>query len=246
MIHAAYAMVLGPRFRQEDCLLVDQKVVQNKEMVAPQWITVPQEQALFAVADGIGGGEAGDWASRSVCQAFASWNGVGVSTFLQQVQGQIATAAKPGYSPGSTLAGLLVDGEQVTAIGVGDSFVLRVGAAGIEPLNHPHSWVQGQLDKGHITPDEVKGHPYRNVITLGFGAAFAAAWGKGRPAPSIETHSWQPGEGFLICSDGLATVLEAADIDTLLEPLGLDAAQRLLERVRVTATDNAAFILLWR
>lgn len=194
---------------------------------------------LFAVADGMGGYEGGEIASRlvidtlqefvrrNVMDAETTWpfkrrpelsldeNVLAVGTQLAQkvvVQHQTPKLAQMG----STLVALLVhDGEAVVAH-VGDSRIYRLRDGVVEQLTHDHS-VYGEMmrrSNGDLPPkDRV---PFGHLITRAIGTERADA--------EVQTVPVQPGDVFLLCSDGLYEVLSTETIASVLASHAPEAA----------------------
>jgi len=167
------------------------------------------EPAAFVVADGMGGYEAGDQASRAVTEAFrrvgAGDRGMSLESIREALEiadeavAEVAVATARGA--GSTVAGAAIveqDGEpHWVFFNVGDSRVYRHVGSILQQITVDHSLGQELYQSGQITADELAVFPERNVITRAIGAAEA------------EADSWvapvMNGERLLICSDGLTS-----------------------------------------
>ncbi|GAB3191546.1 PP2C family protein-serine/threonine phosphatase [Nesterenkonia suensis] len=175
--------------------------------------------SLFAVADGMGGHEAGEVASALAVQALAEgWDAapgpitrVDLQAFLDDADERIrrATDAKAG----TTLTGaVLVETEarlQWLVFNVGDSRTYLHHDGALQQLTRDHSQVQDMLESGIITADELRGHPNRNVITRALGAGDLLG-GDFTTAPVAA------GQRLLVCSDGLTGELTDARIAEIL------------------------------
>jgi protein phosphatase len=131
---------------------------------------------------------------------------------------------------------LCCDGARVAVAHVGDSraYLLRGGVLTL--LTHDHTWVRSLVDDGRLTPEEAAEHPDR--------ARLVRALGTGEP--DVHQRRAVPGDRYLLCTDGVATVLDEA---TLHRELGGDspseAVEGLLAAVRSAgAPDNAACAVL--
>lgn len=181
---------------------------------------------VFAVADGMGGHEAGEVASAAVIEELSTLRGSshdGATTPRELVdaieRAQTHVAAISGGLPrgaGSTVAGVaLVDfpqGAHWLVFNIGDSRVYRLLAGEFRQLSIDHSLVQEMVDEGTLTREQARTSPQRNVITRALGSA---DW---EPAylliPVTDT------ERILVCSDGLTNEV---DDDQLAEFLASDA-----------------------
>jgi protein phosphatase/serine/threonine-protein phosphatase Stp1 len=208
---------------------------------------------LWAVADGAGGHEAGEVASGMIRAALeAIPPGLDAAEMLAEVRGQLldvhtalreeAARRGPGAMIASTVVVLLARGNHYAALWAGDSriYLLRDGA--LSPVTRDHSLVQEMVDAGTLAAAEAERHPYANVITRAVGA--------GGEALELETatDAAQPGDRFLLCSDGLTKTLPEAEIAALLAgPDDTDPAQRLLAAALArNAGDNVtALVVIW-
>ncbi len=166
---------------------------------------------VFLVADGMGGHEDGQAASRAVVDAFrplTTGDRVSAQSLREAVgraNGLVTALARGGRSPGSTLAGAVLTEEAGLAhwlvFNIGDSRVyLLSGGDRLEQISVDHSHVQELLDVGEITRACAREHARRNVITRALGAGL----------PGVpEADQWLvpviAGDRLVICSDGLTT-----------------------------------------
>ena len=210
---------------------------------------------LFVVADGMGGHVAGEVASRIAVDT--------IQTFIDETHGadknrtwpfpfdpaisldanrliaafrlanhQIANAmadAADLRGMATTASALLISGAHASVAHVGDSrvYVLRGGA--LEQLTHDHSWVEEQVRAGTMTPIAARQHPWRNVVTR-------ALAGGDDPEVDLSPVIVQDRDRFLICSDGLSSVVTKETIEASL------AAQQGLEetcQTLITAANAA-------
>ena len=117
----------------------------------------------------------------------------------------------------------LVDGDTIAFGHVGDSRAYRVRGGELEQLTDDHSLVGELVRSGRLSPEEAESHPQRSVITRALGT---------EPDVDVDTFTIEaePGDVFLLCSDGLTDMVSPREIQALLvERLGdLDAAARAL------------------
>ena len=182
---------------------------------------------LFVVADGMGGAQAGEVASRIAAESFeeADRAGEAAETFLrriaedanQRIHG-LAEHDSSRSGMGTTLTAALVDGDEVAIAHVGDSraYVYRDGA--LRLLTSDHSLVEELRRQGRLTPEQAEDHPQRSIITRALG-----------PEAEVEidtlTYRARPADAFLICSDGLTTMVKDERIaEVLAESESLDQA----------------------
>ena len=173
------------------------------------------EPPVFAVADGIGGAQAGEVASGLAAAALRDNSGDGdgdmpgrVDALIQEAnrrvyQRQAADAAVSGM--GTTMTAALVEGDHVWIGHVGDSRAYRIRDDSLEQLTEDHSLVAELVRSGKLSPEEAEGHPQRSVVTRALGTD-----------PDVDVDTFQietkPGDLFLLCSDGLTTMVDDATI----------------------------------
>ena len=193
---------------------------------------------LFAVADGMGGAQAGELASRIAAAAFREAGAADVldpqarlRSIIQEANRRIYARASrdPEVSGmGTTVTAALLAGDQVAVGHVGDSRAYRVREGTIEQLTNDHSLVADLVRSGRLSPEEAELHPQRSVITRALGTD---------PAVEVDSFSAEvrPGDVFLLCSDGLTTMIDDA---TVLESLSSSADLAAAARALVTAANR--------
>ena len=208
------------------------------------------EPPLFAVADGMGGARAGEVAARLAAAALED-AGVetkgeqGVTAMIVEANRRIwerAVADPTTAGMGTTVTAALVDIDSGTvAIGhVGDSraYLLRDGA--LRQLTTDHSLVAELVSSGVLTPEEAERHPQRSAITRALGT---------EPAVDVEvlTIVGKPGDLYLLCSDGLPTMLSDSAVASALEASDRDptaASEALVAAAnRQGGEDNITVVL---
>jgi serine/threonine protein phosphatase PrpC len=194
------------------------------------------EPPIFAVADGMGGARAGELASSLAAGALRGAEfdpGESADALVVQLiqtanrrvhERALSDTAAAGM--GTTMTVALFQPEGSVVIGhVGDSraYVLREGA--LEQLTEDHSLVAELVRRGELSPEQAEVHPQRSVITRALGT---------EPEVDIDAFSVEARDGdvFLLCSDGLTTMVDPAAIAELVQRnrLELEAASRALIR----------------
>lgn len=199
---------------------------------------------VFVVADGMGGAQAGEVASRLAAESFdrdlpeGSPEDVLRGAFEQANRRIHEHAAKDESHAGmgTTLTATIVDSEkEEVAIGhVGDSRAYRLRDGKLERLTQDHSLVEELRRKGQLTDQEAEVHPQRSIITRALGP-------EPEVEPDIHTEQARSGDVYLVCSDGLTTMLGEDRIEALLvSASNLEAAVRALvqEANRAGGRDN--------
>jgi protein phosphatase len=182
---------------------------------------VDSELGLSLVADGMGGHSAGQVASALAAatvvsslqdsQASAASSGERLRNALEDANRAIYSAARQKSEcagMGTTLVALLVDGNRGALAHVGDSRAYRVRAGRIRQLTDDHSIVGELLRRHEISADDAREHPHRHVLTRALGV-------RGRVQPDLAELRLEPGDLFVLCSDGLTNHLEDPEIAEL-------------------------------
>ena len=170
------------------------------------------EPPLFAVADGMGGAQAGEIASRLAARALQGESaGAGALDGEQRVASLIQEANRRVYQRanedaavsgmGTTMTVALVEDGRVAIGHVGDSRAYLIRDGRLEQLTQDHSLVAELVRSGKISPEEAETHPQRSVITRALGTD---------PDVDVDTFAVeaQPGDLFLLCSDGLTSMVD--------------------------------------
>ena len=204
---------------------------------------------LFVVADGMGGAQAGEVASKAAVQAFEG--GLPDGNPEQVIESSIGQAnrviheraqtdpALSGMGTTITTASVDAEGEEVVIGHVGDSRAYRLRDGILQRLTRDHSLVEEMRRRGQITEEQAEDHPQRSIITRALG-----------PEPEVQvdvqTVPSKPGDLFLLCSDGLTTMIADERITEIITTApSLDAATRTLvdEANRAGGRDNITVVL---
>jgi protein phosphatase len=203
---------------------------------------------LFAVADGMGGAQAGEVASKLAATVLEDTDSGGrsgterVTALIQEANRRVherASADPTTSGMGTTMTVALVEDDHVTFGHVGDSRAYRVREGELEQLTQDHSLVNELLKSGKLSPQEAETHPQRSVITRAVGTD-----------PDVDVDAFtvatEDGDVFLLCSDGLTDMVED---DVILETLekhrgDLDRATKSLIAAanRVGGEDNITVV----
>jgi len=178
------------------------------------------ELGLWAVADGMGGHEAGDIASQMIVENLQQilspndWQDFLESARerLREVNRRLREESAQRYQHrtiGSTVAVLLIHEAQCACLWVGDSRIYRLRNGQLQQLTRDHSHVQELVDQGLITPEEAHRHPLANVITRAVGSTEELLIDEA-------VYPLQSGDMFLLCSDGLNKTVSDEEIARLL------------------------------
>jgi len=204
---------------------------------------------LFVVADGMGGAQAGEVASRIAVDAFQHGLGdapepaVAMATLALLANSRIheRSHSHPEQAGmGTTLTAIYVGEEEVSIAHVGDSraYCLRDGE--LQRLTDDHSLVDELLRQGRLTPEEAVEHPQRSVITRALGPEGTV---------EVDTRSFRAraGDVYLLCSDGLTTMVPEDRLAAVLlsHPRLRDAGEALIAAANEAGgRDNITVVLL--
>src|SRR4051812_12613989 len=186
---------------------------------------------IYVVADGMGGARAGEVASRIAADAFDEEMGDGnpeeqIADRAREANRRIFELARDDASHsgmGTTLTGALLSSDEVSIVHVGDSRAYLFRDGQLRKLTRDHSLVEELRRRGQLTPEEAEEHPQRSVITRALG-----------PEPDVEpdvhTHQARPGDVFLLCSDGLTSMVREDRMREILSSAGTlkEAADQLV------------------
>ena len=175
---------------------------------------------LFAVADGMGGAKAGEVASGLAAAAVQESGSDGktgearVAALIEEANRRVfrrATEDRAASGMGTTMTVALVEEDRVAIGHVGDSRAYLIRHGRLEQLTDDHSLVAELVRSGKLTPEEAESHPQRSVITRALGTEADV---------DVDTFSVEaaPGDLFMLCSDGLTTMVDDQTI--------LDAVER--------------------
>lgn len=218
---------------------------------------------LFAVCDGMGGGNAGEIASAMASDAIrthieaavrygdldSGWQDPGFSAmthrlaeavrFANQVVHDAARSHKGYVGMGTTVAAVYFHDDMLSIVHVGDSRVYLVRDGQIEALTADHSWVAEQVRNGSMTEDEAARSPRRNIVTRALGVD---------PVVEVECQEVPVfiGDKLLICSDGLTRGVGGADIlRTIQDSADMQqASQQLIAHANAAGGEDNTTVLL--
>ena len=224
-------------------------------------IAADAEIGLAVLADGMGGYNAGEVASgiavamisAEMKQALTGrkpeeLNGERAETLVAEhamrTNAAIYQAAQsqPQYSGmGTTLVVALWHDNQVSVGHIGDSRLYRLRGGALEQVTRDHSLLQEQIDSGMITKEQARYSQHKNLVTRAVGID---------PEVEAEVHTYpaQPGDIYLLCSDGLNDMVTDEDIQLTLASLQANlplAAQQLVQQANDNGgRDNVSVILV--
>jgi PPM family protein phosphatase len=205
---------------------------------------------FFAVADGMGGARAGEVASAIAAEAFEGASAAGeaaeaqLARLLREANRRIydlAVTDEAHRGMGTTLTAAKVHDEEVSLAHVGDSRAYRMRDAGLEQITRDHSLVAELERSGQITPEAAEHHPQRSIITRALG-----------PEPDVEvdtyTLSARDGDLFLLCSDGLTSMISDDEVAAILRTSATldEAADALIKAANQSGGKDNITVVLFR
>jgi protein phosphatase len=205
---------------------------------------------FFAVADGMGGARAGEVASAIAAEAFEGASAAGeaaeaqLARLLREANRRIYDLAVTDESHrgmGTTLTAAKVHDEEVSLAHVGDSRAYRMRDGGLEQITRDHSLVAELERSGQITPEAAEHHPQRSIITRALG-----------PEPDVEvdtyTLSARDGDLFLLCSDGLTSMISDDEVAAILRTSATldEAADALIKAANQSGGKDNITVVLFR
>lgn len=208
------------------------------------------ETQLWAVADGMGGYEAGNVASELIVKTLSS---VTVHPVLNELIDNVedrlidvnnrireyADTALDGRTIGSTVVTLIIKGQVGVCLWAGDSRLYRYRDYQLMQLSRDHSQVAELVMQGVISPDEAENHPKSNIITRAIGASQDVCI-------DINVFSARIGDIFLLCSDGLYNMVAKDEIIKTIAGMPIHQAVSVLIQKALDkgANDNVSVILV--
>jgi protein phosphatase len=205
---------------------------------------------LFAVADGMGGAKAGEVASAVAVQAVegARESGEPAEAQLAEIVRDanrriydLAVADESRRGMGTTLTLAKVHGDEVSLAHVGDSRAYRLRDGELSQLTRDHSLVAELERSGQITPEAAEHHPQRSIITRALG-----------PEPDVEVDTYtlagRDGDVFLICSDGLTSMISDDEVGSILRSASTldEAADALVRAANQSGGKDNITVILFR
>ena len=207
-------------------------------------------QNLFVVADGMGGHQAGDYASKYTVEVLNRELALSEGEDIERcLVGAIKTANREIIKEasrdehlkgmGTTVVAATISNQMMYFANVGDSRLYLINQ-GIQQLTKDHSLVEEMVRLGGIKPEEAKHHPDKNIITRAVGA-------EDKVEPDFFTVELQEGEIVLMCSDGLTNMLEDEEIRMIISGARdlVEKAESLVEAANANGgRDNISVILI--
>ena len=193
------------------------------------YFEIDPRHRLYVVADGMGGHSHGEVAARVAVDAIrefvdkaadkdTTWPYVldsrlgrhsnVLKTAIRIAHDKVLRAIRQDvslYGMGTTVVGFFLDGDVAAVAHVGDSRAYRFRGGQLEQLTQDHTWVNEQVVAGFLSKEQARAHPLKNVVTRALG-------GDSDVMVDVRELKVETGDRFLLCSDGLTTMLSDRDI----------------------------------
>jgi len=216
----------------------------NQDYIFSSDTTVGILPNLYIVADGMGGHNAGDFASRFCVEHFIenikkqNEQPISLLTFIEDnirntnEQMIVAAAKSPQLmGMGTTFVLATVDENNIMKVAnVGDSRLYRINRSGITQITQDHSLVAEMVKNGDISKDEARFHPKKNVVTRAISASVVVN-------PDMFEVELDENDIILLCSDGLSNMLSDSEIFETVES-NRDDLKSLAEKLVAKANEN--------
>ncbi len=205
---------------------------------------------VFVVADGMGGAQAGEVASRIAVEAFeeglpdSGSPEERLATRVREANHQIyerSRADRGRAGMGTTLTAAYVDDAHLAIAHVGDSRAYMFRDGSLQRLTQDHSLVDELVRRGKLTEEQAAEHPQRSIITRALG-----------PEPDVEVDTWtypvRAGDVVLLCSDGLTSMISEDKVSAVLaaHPDLDEAADALIREANEAGGRDNITVVLFR
>lgn len=228
---------------------IGQKRQMNQDFIYTSAEPVGNLPNLFVVADGMGGHNAGDFASRYSVSVLVetikkdkNFNPVKIiRNGIEEANREILAQSRQNETMagmGTTMVAATVVGGYAYVANVGDSRLYVAGET-LKQITQDHSLVAEMVRLGELSPEEARNHPDKNIITRAVGTADEVKI-------DFFDIKLEPGDQILMCSDGLSNMVSDRDIQEILQTAqGEDRAQELVDQANANGgKDNIAVIVI--
>jgi len=206
------------------------------------------DAGVWVVADGMGGHERGDLASRTLVDAVSDIRPTEhLSELVRQLRDRLQQAnrllceegkRRGGGLVGTTVAALILHGRHAVCLWVGDSRVYRFRHGVLRQLTQDHRWVEEYVAQGLMTRDMADQHPKAHEITRAVGVEDELELAMG-------VRELVGGDKYLLCSDGLYGEVSALDMSRLLEEDDLGrACKAMVDLAKENGADDNVTVIV--
>jgi serine/threonine protein phosphatase PrpC len=206
---------------------------------------------MFAVADGMGGAQAGEVASQTAVEVLQQGLPERAGSVEERLRGLVeeanarinalSRADDQHAGMGTTLTLAYVGEHELSVAHVGDSRLYRLRDGRFERLTDDHTLVEELVRQGKLTPQEADHHPQRSIITRALGPEAAV---------EADSHTWpaRDGDVYLICSDGLTSMISEVQVGEVIAGAASlpDAGRRLIDAANAAGGRDNITVILFR
>ena len=208
---------------------------------------ISEDEYLFIIADGMGGHQAGDVASKLAAETFLDAyhlfrkkeHSIDESMELAIKRSNSTILKKAASDPnkrgmGTTFSAIVISGMRAYIIHIGDSRIYLVKKNRIRRVTTDHTFVEKLVEEGRISPEEARDHPQKNVLYMSLGAR------EGFSPEILKEMQLEEGDAIVMCSDGLSNMVADEQIkETVLSFYPEEAADQLVKMANSNGgTDN--------
>ncbi len=215
----------------------------NQDSICIKIAETPQGRVgLVLICDGMGGLAKGELASATVIRAFSDWFerelpamlpkwsweklSMVVEQLLQEQNHKIMRYGERSHVQlGTTVTGMLMIGDAFLQFHIGDTRLYHITEE-ITQLTHDHTFIQREMDRGNMTPEQAKRDPRRNVLLQCVGASKSIE-------PEIRTGTLRNGTNYLLCSDGFRHVISEEEMLRCLNPQEICTQEHMQTQLRM-------------
>jgi serine/threonine protein phosphatase PrpC len=237
------------RENNEDSLLVNETLISQGNMEVPECLRWAGERLMCLVADGMGGHRKGEVASMTVLDVFRTrYEEVegkeqiaGIVRLARERLNQVVETDSGSFGLGTTISGMMFVRGKGTVFNCGDSRVYRQRAKSLERITKDHSLVQGLVDAGMITEEEMRTHPQKNIIT----SALIGDLEHHLPVLSVRDVEIRNGDRFLLCTDGVWESMSHGEMERCLQAGGEAGVSCIVHKIfSAGARDNLSLVVV--
>jgi len=226
-----------------------------------------EEERLFLVADGLGGHASGEEVSQLAVECIEEFvirsrssddipwpikyrknlsseqnRLMAATTYAHYRICDVAEANPSMKGMCTTLVGVVIEGDHLAIVNIGDSRLYQIRGGVIEQITRDHSWVEEQVQEGLLTKEEARRHPQRHVLTSVLG-------GEKRLRMDVSRAGILKNDLYLLCSDGLYSMLDDSEIVARINAIENESLYKLglslvLEANLVGGLDNITVVLI--
>ncbi len=235
------------RANNEDSLLIDNIIKNNLSLNEYESLIIEDKNSSIAVvADGMGGYEKGELASKIALESLVNVNSKeSIKEFLLKAKLQLNDLVKENptlLGIGTTLAGIYIDENSIEVFNMGDCRVYKYSRGFLEKVSNDHSKVQVLFDIGEISEDDMRTHPNKNLVTSSLSGDKSLSLDE----VYLKTLKRKDNQIFFLCSDGLWEIFSIEELEACFDKDNItEIAKDIIEKsTEKEKSDNISFIIV--